>query len=42
MILQYRNEPMERQGDLFSKELDDFRGSEEQRDDISVIGIKFR
>ncbi|MBR4328166.1 MAG: DUF4154 domain-containing protein [Bacteroidales bacterium] len=42
MILQYRNEPMERQGDLFSKELDDFRGNEEQRDDISVIGIKFR
>lgn len=42
MIYQYRNEPMEHQGELFSKELDDFRGSEEQRDDISVIGIKFR
>ena len=42
MICQYRNEPMEHQGELFSKELDDFRGSEEQRDDISVIGIKFR
>ena len=42
MIYQYRNEPMEQQGDLFSKELDDFRGNEEQRDDISVIGIKFR
>lgn len=42
MIYQYRNEPMKHQGELFSKELDDFRGSEEQRDDISVIGIKFR
>ncbi len=42
MIYQYRNEPMEHQGELFSKELDDFRGNEEQRDDISVIGIKFR
>ena len=42
MMIEYRNEPMERQGDLFSKELDDFRGNEEQRDDISVIGIKFR
>ncbi len=42
MILQYRNEPMEKQGELFSMELDKFRGDEEQRDDISVIGIKFR
>lgn len=42
MIYQYRNEPMENQGTLFSKELDEFRGNEEQRDDISVIGIKFR
>ena len=42
MMVQYRNEPMEQQGELFSKELDEFRGNEEQRDDISVIGIKFR
>ncbi|MCR5454814.1 MAG: SpoIIE family protein phosphatase, partial [Bacteroidales bacterium] len=42
MIRQYRNEPMENQGVMFSTELDNFRGTEEQRDDISVIGIKFR
>ena len=42
MMIQYRNEPMEQQGELFSKQLDEFRGNEEQRDDISVIGIKFR
>jgi serine phosphatase RsbU (regulator of sigma subunit) len=42
MISRYRNESMDEQGMLFAKELDDFRGDEEQRDDISVLGIKFR
>lgn len=42
IILQNRNETMERQGELLSKALDDYRGDEEQRDDISVIGIKFK
>lgn len=42
LILQNRNEDMKIQGELLSKALDDYRGEEEQRDDISVIGIKFR
>ncbi len=42
IILQNRNETMDRQCNLLSQALDDYRGEEEQRDDISVIGIKFR
>ena len=42
IILQNRTEDMDTQCALLSKALDDYRGEEEQRDDISVIGIKFR
>jgi PAS domain S-box-containing protein len=42
MLKKYRNEPMNRQGEYFAMTLDNYRKSEEQRDDISVIGIKFK
>ncbi len=32
--------PMEKQGKILEKRLEDFRGDSEQRDDITVIGIK--
>ena len=42
MLKKYRNEPMNRQAEYFAMTLDNYRKSEEQRDDISVIGIKFK
>ncbi|MBR4264725.1 MAG: DUF4154 domain-containing protein [Bacteroidales bacterium] len=42
MLLKYKNEPMGNQGEYFAETLDAYRKDEEQRDDISVIGIKFR
>ena len=42
MLKKYRKEPMNRQGEYFAMTLDNYRKSEEQRDDISVIGIKFK
>ena len=42
MLKKYRNEPMSRQGEYFAMTFDNYRKSEEQRDDISVIGIKFK
>jgi len=42
IFLENRDLPMDRQGQLLSEALDNYRGEEEQRDDISVIGIKFR
>ena len=42
MLKKYKDEPMEKQGEYFAMTLDNYRKSEEQRDDISVIGIKFK
>ncbi|MCQ2250100.1 MAG: YfiR/HmsC family protein [Bacteroidales bacterium] len=42
IFLQNSGLPMDTQGQLLSEALDNYRGEEEQRDDISVIGIKFR
>lgn len=42
MLIKYKDEPMDKQGNYFAQTLDDYRKDEEQRDDISVIGIKFR
>ncbi len=42
MLKKYKNEPMSRQGEYFAMTLDNYRKGEEQRDDISVIGIKFK
>ncbi|MCR4559996.1 MAG: YfiR/HmsC family protein [Bacteroidales bacterium] len=42
MLKKYKNEPMSRQGEYFAMTLDNYRKDEEQRDDISVIGIKFK
>ncbi len=42
IFLENRDLPMDTQGKLLSEALDNYRGEEEQRDDISVIGIKFR
>ena len=33
---------MDSQGGLIRQSLDDYKKDEEQRDDISVIGIKFK
>lgn len=42
LLLSLRNVPMDSQGSLIRKSLDDYKKDEEQRDDISVIGIKFK
>ena len=42
LLLSLRNTPMDAQGGLIRKSLDDYKKEEEQRDDISVIGIKFK
>ncbi|MCD4835049.1 MAG: SpoIIE family protein phosphatase [Bacteroidales bacterium] len=40
IILNNISEPMDKQKEIIEKELDDFQQDEEQRDDITLIGIK--
>ncbi len=42
LLLSLRNVPMDSQAKLIEQSLDDYKKDEEQRDDISVIGIKFK
>ena len=42
LLLSLRNVPMDSQAKLIEQSLDDYKKEEEQRDDISVIGIKFK
>jgi histidine kinase len=40
LLNQYNSLPLDEQGRLYEKELDAFMGQEQQRDDITVIGIR--
>ncbi len=40
IILNNISEPMIKQKEIIEKELNDFQQNEEQRDDITLIGIK--
>ena len=42
LLLSLREVPMNRQSDYIVQSLNDYKQDEEQRDDISVIGIKFK
>ena len=42
LLYSIKDKPMDSQGGLIRQSLDDYKKDEEQRDDISVIGIKFK
>ena len=42
LLYSIKDAPMSSQGGYIRQSLDDYKKDEEQRDDISVIGIKFK